>query len=258
MKLIPAALCLTVVTLVTTACNGLFEDIYDDPDDIPVPVAAGQTYVDASDWGKWYYLDLPAVARTTLADPEYDSSAAWVSADIPVERQDNPADPECGIYTYWYDVFGQGMSVNELRDFYPTASQPAPDSWTIAVHRNNVRTNGAEVAATGLSSIDDLPTSREYLGSLTYTPDTWSQSDVWVVQDRMLLGIIGNQGIAVSQPLSSWLKVEMPPMPPLFSMDSQVFVLRLKDGTYGAVQLVNYLSATGVRCCLTIKYKYPL
>ena len=46
-------------------------------------------------------------------------------------------------------------------------------------------------------------------------------------------------------------------MPPEFSMDSRVFVLRLNDGTYAALQLDNYLSPQGEKCFMTINYKYP-
>ena len=40
-----------------TACNGIFDDIYDEP---AIP-AAGDIYVDASDWTQWHYIDLHAL-----------------------------------------------------------------------------------------------------------------------------------------------------------------------------------------------------
>mgnify|MGYP004623850459 CR=1 FL=1 len=43
----------------------------------------------------------------------------------------------------------------------------------------------------------------------------------------------------------------------LFSLNNHVFILRLKDGTYAAIQLENYLSPKGVKCWMTINYKYP-
>lgn len=46
-------------------------------------------------------------------------------------------------------------------------------------------------------------------------------------------------------------------MPPSFSMNNHVFVLRLKDGSYAALQLENYLAPNGTKCYLTINYKYP-
>ena len=51
--------------------------------------------------------------------------------------------------------------------------------------------------------------------------------------------------------------MKIPPMPPSFSLNNHVFILRLKDGTYAAIQLENYLSPKGVKCWMTINYKYP-
>ena len=73
----------------------------------------------------------------------------------------------------------------------------------------------------------------------------------------MLLGSVPSQGIAINKVLSSWLSMEIPPMPPSFSLNNHVFILRLKDGTYAAIQLENYLSPKGVKCWMTINYKYP-
>lgn len=74
----------------------------------------------------------------------------------------------------------------------------------------------------------------------------------------MLLGLIGNQGIDINSTLSSWLTIDIPPMPPAFTLDSRVYILRLDDGSLAALQLENYQSNTGTKCCLTIKYRYPL
>ena len=46
-------------------------------------------------------------------------------------------------------------------------------------------------------------------------------------------------------------------MPPQFVHNNHVFILRLNDGTYAALQLEDYLSPTGTKCYLTINYKYP-
>lgn len=74
----------------------------------------------------------------------------------------------------------------------------------------------------------------------------------------MLLGIIGNQGTYINPVLSSWLLVDIPPMPPAFTLCSNVFIIRLPDDTFGALQLENYQSTEGTKCCLTINYRYPL
>lgn len=244
---------------VLSGCDGILDGIYDDAPTERVETVAGELYIDASDWTRWHYLDLDALADSVSANPGYNTSAAWVTMDVPTDPSDTAAgDTPTGIYTYWYDVFGQGIGKYEYRDSYPTAPQPEPADWTLAVHRNNVRTNGCSAAVTGLRSLDDLPGDRAYYDTLDYRPDEWNEKDVWVIQDRMLLGLIGNQGIYVNPVLSSWLGIDIPPMPPAFTLNSEVFVLRTPDGSLAALQLKNYQSAAGTKCCLSIKYRYPL
>jgi len=247
--------------LLFTACEGIFEGIYDNDkaESQKQKAVEGKLYVDASDWTKWYYLDLQALHDSIGAHPSAaDYSYEWEAADIPVEATAQGSSPH-GIYTYWYDVFGQGLSNHEFRSFRPTARQPEPASWTLAVHRNNVRTNGGAACETEYTSLDQLPEGgSNAFADRPFTEDEWNELDVWTVQDQMLLGLIGNQGIKVNNVLSSWLRVSIPPMPPVFSLNSHVFILRLADGTCAALQLENYQNAAGVKCCLTINYKYPL
>ena len=102
-----------------------------------------------------------------------------------------------------------------------------------------------------------MPKNSDPFHNMTFTEDEWSENEVWDSQDQMLMCLVPSQGIRVNKVLSSWLTTKIPPMPPAFTHDNHVFVLRLKDGTYAALQLENYLSATGTKCWLTINYKYP-
>lgn len=259
---LPAVLAAAAVALTSlTGCNGLFAGVYDEPEPEPGKnTVAGQLYIDASDWGWWYYLDLPALADSVGADSLYNPSTAWVAEAIPMQEEQQPVvqDYRWGIYTYWYDVFGDGLSKNEFRSFMPTAPQPEPERWTVAVHRNNVRTNGCAVAATDWAGFDELPQDVTELASLKFEEDSWNETDVWCIQERMLLGLIGNQGIAVSNTLSQWLTVQLPPIPPALTIDPRVFIIKLPDQSYGALQLADYIGPDGTKCCLTINYRYPL
>ncbi|MBQ0050226.1 MAG: HmuY family protein, partial [Bacteroidales bacterium] len=87
---------------------------------------------------------------------------------------------------------------------------------------------------------------------------TWNENWVWVAQDRMLSGIIGCQGICINPVLSSWLEVNLPPIPPSFTHDKHVFLLRTASGELAALQLQNYMNAAGTKCHLTINYRFPL
>lgn len=242
-----------------SSCDGIFGGVYDEPPQEKTGTVAGQLYVDASDWTLWHYIDLKAVGEGVSADASFNPSSLWNHFPVPLGvAEGSRGEHAAGIYTYWYDVFGEGISKNEYRDFYPTAPQPDPEEWTIAVHRNNVRTNGGAVARTSFRSFDELPEGTAWLDALEFTPDEWNEKDVWTIQERMLLGIIGNQGIEINNILSSWLTLDIPPMPPAFTHDNAVFILRLADGSAAALQLENYIGATGTKCCLTINYRYPL
>ncbi len=252
--------------MMLSACTGMFGGIYDDAADAPEgttevhtdsvrTVISGSLYIDATSWTDWYYIDFQAMVDSAEAG----KTAAQEFEPYPIPT--TPAatdDGKTGIYTYWYDVFGKGISVNEFRSFQPTDAQTEPEQWSLAVHRNNARTNGGAVCETSLSDISQLEMSRETLDALTFTADAWSENIVWTVQDQMLNCLIGSQGIDINYVLSSWLHVDLPPIPPSFTHNDHVFILRLKDGSYAAVQLENYQNQAGKKCCLTINYKYPL
>lgn len=254
---ISTSVCILAVSMALQGCHGILDGIYYDPTDEEPITQAGQLYIDASDWHQWHFIDLKEVLANSLADPDYNPSSAWQTYDIPLQESDL-GDGRSGIYTYWYDVLGAGLSVNEFRSFMPTAVQPEPESWTFAVHRDNARTNGCAVAVSNFDSMDQIPEDKSFLEGLDFTADRWSENEVWCIQDNMLSGLIGNQGITINPKLSSWLKVELPPIPPAFTISRKVMILRLPDSSYAAIQLGNYQSAAGVKCSLTINYRYPL
>jgi hypothetical protein len=111
-----------------------------------------------------------------------------------------------------------------------------------------------------LTSVTDINQvgDRSVFATLPFVADTWNETDVWTVQDRMLLGLVGNQKIKVNSELGQWLKLNIPPIPPTFTHNDHVFVIRFNDGTYAALRLKNYISSENVKCHLTIEYKYPL
>jgi hypothetical protein len=252
-----------VSLLLFSACTGLFDGIYDEPEGLKQHTieeegnsVSGTLYIDASDWKEWFYIDLPG-----LANPQTRQQAVeQIQKTYPIPMSlTGESDSKTGIYTYWFDVWGKGLSVNEFREFTPTDAQTAPETWSLAVHRNNVRTHGGSAYETQYTDISQLKMSRDELDKLSFTADSWSETAVWTDQSQMLSSIIGSQGIAVNPVLSSWLRLDVPPMPPAFTHNNHVFVLRLNDGTYAALQLANYISPDGTtKCYLTIHYKYPL
>lgn len=241
------------------SCEGVLDGIYDTPPVDPT-LKEGQLTVDATSWTDWYYIDFPQLYQLAKEGNEEALLKARTQHEpypIPFTLTTDKGNNRDGQYLYWFDVFGQGLSNNELRLFTPCDPQPEPDNWSIAIHRNNVRTNGGEVFETHYTSMDELPETSEAFINEHFTPDEWSENQVWDSQEQMLLGLVPSQGINTNPRLSSWLTVNLPPIPPSFNRNPHVFILRLKDGTMAALQLENYLSPRGERCYLTINYKYP-
>ena len=252
-----------------TACNGIFDGIYDQPASI-VP-AKGQIVVDATSWTDWYYVDLEQLHQlekdgdsTMLLKAQTEFTPYPIPMDPTGEKDETEEGHNAatqgkkpGQYMYWFDVWGQGVKKNTFAYFTPTEAQPEPAKWTFAVHRNNVRTNKGAVLETSYTSMDQLPETSDAFHNKTFTEDEWSENEVWDSQKNMLQSYVPSQGIMVNKVLSSWLTMDIPPMPPAFTYNNHVFILRLQDGTYAALQLANYLSPQGTTCYLAINYKYP-
>ena len=230
-----------------SACNGIIDGIYDDPQQ----PALGDLYVDATSWTQWHYVSFNGNVDAN------GNKVSVVTLDIPTAPIAEFDADGTGIYNYWYDVFGEGISKYELRSSYPTEKQPEPDHWDIAIHRNNVRTNGGAVFQTNLSDINAIGNSSAY-STLPFIEDEWNEIDVWAVQDQMLSGIVGNQRIKINAELGKWLTMKIPPMPPAFVHNGNVFIVRLSNGTYAALRLKNYKTSDGRNCGMTIEYRYPL
>ena len=245
-----------------SGCEGIFKGVYDEPESEIQRTTEGNLYIDASNWHEWHYIDLRTVSEHVSAIADFNTSSLWQTIEIPTfgvsEETFESNNEKAGIYTYWFDVFGEGISKFEYRGFKPTETQPEPEKWTFAVHRNNVRTNDCLVAETSYTTLSEIPDNSDWFSNLEFTPDEWNQTDVWTMQDRMLNGIIGNQGIYTNKVLSGWLKMIIPPMPPVFEINRHVFVLKLPDGNFAAIQLSDYMDSSGKKCCLSINYKYPL
>lgn len=251
-------LCMMTVLTGLSSCRDVFSPLYDD--ETVLSRLPGTLYVDASCWTDWYYVDLTADEPTfseAFAVPTTPLPDTAVAAADSLTTAGDTLSAGGAIVNYWYDVFGEGLSHYERRSSYATAPQAAPARWTLAVHRNNVRTNGGSVCRTAFSRIADLPPSSSAFADSVFTADTLSEHQVWVLQDRMLEGVIGNQRIAVNGVLSQWLQLFIPPMPPTYVHDPHVFILRLADGTHAALRLADYMDSSGRKCCLTIEYRYP-
>lgn len=117
--------------IMLTACNGIFDDIYDQPKEI-VP-AKGQMVINATSWTDWYYVDLNELHQLTINGDEealLKAQTEFTAYPIPMEPTGDKVttpvtDKKTGQYMYWFDVFGAGIKNNTFSYFTPTA-KPLP------------------------------------------------------------------------------------------------------------------------------------
>ena len=182
-------------------------------------------------------------------------------------EENSGAGEECAYnHTYRFRILtGGGLSDYTCMDTTAVDPQPEPEHWDFAIHRNNVRSNGGAALETHYTSLDELPANSSLLlGSMvaagqdtTFRADTRSERDVWIDNSNMIKELIPCQSIDINEVISCWLTIEIPPIPPTFRHRGNVFLLRMTDGSVAALRLANYMSAKGVKCCMTIEVKYP-
>lgn len=205
---------LGVVIVLLSACNGIFEDIYDEPQDlqsndygfIKVDEAtnSGTIYIDATQYTRWIYINF----HTHQIDS--------------VEITDDMVEPE---------------------------------AWDLAVHRYDAKTNKGSVQETSFTSLDALVASGT-LPSGNFVAD--EPSKVTVDMSGMMDGVILYAESDVNPVLSAWLNVDTSTMPPIYTLSNKVYIIKLKDGTYAAVRLSNFMNDASVKGFMTIDYVYPL
>ena len=132
-----------------------------------------------------------------------------------------------------------------------------PSDWDIAVHRYDVKTNGASALETGMTGLE-LFISSGKMPEGDYVEDEWTTEQIIVDMSGMMDGNIGYSESWYNPELSKWLKVDTSTMPPLYSMSHKVYAVKLADGSDLALKLSNYMDASGVKGFMTIDYVYPV
>ena len=100
------------IMMLVTACNGIFDDIYDEASASSGVTTEGQLLVNASSWKDWYYVDFDSLQMYI----ERKDTAGLLKAQtnfthyaIPTSMTSGSGDGKTGMYTYWFDVFGTGI-----------------------------------------------------------------------------------------------------------------------------------------------------
>ena len=195
-----------------SACNGIFEEIYDAPTvggefgfvAVDDATHTGRIYIDATDYTEWHYIDLHGKSVTT----------ASVDAE-------------------------------------------APANWDFAIHRYDAKTNGGAVTESAaadfgmLHAISSIPAE-------AFVTDKWTTDKITVDMSQMMDGIIRYAEDWYNPCLSGWLHVDTSTMPPVYTLSGKIYLLRLADGTFAALRLMNFMNDAAVKGFMTIDYLYPV
>lgn len=156
-------------------------------------------------------------------------------------------------YTRWTYIDFHTLTVDSLEI---SKDMQEPQSWDIAIHRYDAKTNGASVLETGFTGLSTLKASGE-IPKGDYIPDEWTTNKIVVDMSGMMDGKLEYAESYYNRELSKWLFVDTSTMPPGYNPSNKVYVIKLKDNTVAAVRLRNFMNARGVKGFMTIEYIYP-
>ncbi len=211
---------LSTLFLPLAACNGIFEGIYDSADDMPGEDASGYGFVGAGTTAGSQRIYIDATSYTS-----------WVYLDLHTRK----------------------ASVIKIEK----GEEAEPRSWNLAIHRYDAKTHNGKVLASGLKELSEAAalTSRP---SGNWTADVWTTDKISIDMSHMMEGYIIYAESFYNPVLSGWLNVDTSEMPPIYTLDPQVYIVEFADGTHAAIKLMDFMDKAGVKGYMTIDYIYPL
>ena len=128
--------------------------------------------------------------------------------------------------------------------------------WHIAIHRFDVKTNGAEAVATTETELDKVTS----LPTAGYKTDTLVRKRVITDMSKMMQGIVGYADEeTLNATLGGWLILTptgtMPPY--TYKLSGKVYVVKFKSGANAKLKFTDYSDATGrKKGVVTFSYIY--
>lgn len=175
---------------------------------------------------------------------------------IEIDEESNPGVIyiDATAYTRWTYINFHTLSIDpvEISD-----DMEEPESWDIAVHRYDTKTDEASVLETGFTGLSTL-LSNGKIPDGTYVKDVWTEEKIAIDMSGMMEGNIKYVPSFYNTELSKWLWVDTSTMPPPYNPSNKVYVIKLKDNTVAAVRLRNFMDTSGTKGFMTIEYIYPL
>lgn len=156
---------------------------------------------------------------------------------------------DASAYTEWtYIDFANETTVTLRTD------EQAPDSWDMAVHRYDTKTNGGCAAMTDFTDIEECAGSGKIPDDNAFAKDVWTDNIIAVDMSGMMDGNIVYAEDWYNAELSRWLDVDTSTMPPIYTKSDNVFILKTEDGRLIALKLENYMNSGGDKGYMTIQY----
>ena len=197
---------------------------------------------------KLHLLLMPvAIILTTACSDIYDAPDNGISTGFENEGE---IVIDATSYTQWvYIDFSEQSTVTLGYD------EEAPQNWDIAVHRYDVKTNGAKVIETDYSEFDEALTAT--IDEADLVGDIWTDNQIVIDMSTMMDGYLGYTESSYNTELSKWLKVDTSSMPPVYTPSGKVYIVSLPDGTRAGVKLLNFMNDMQEKGYMTIQYIYP-
>lgn len=113
--------------------------------------------------------------------------------------------------------------------------------WHIAIHRYELKTNGASVlqtSETDLSKVTSLPEGN-YVADKSFSYNKENKFNIILDMTKMMAGRVGYaKSFSLNETLSDWVtKTPTGSMPPyVYTASDKVFVLKFKDGSWAKVK----------------------
>lgn len=189
-------------------------------------------------------------------DPESEESESYFNADA----HQGEFTLDCSSYTVWNyvnfhtDTYEPAFNVANI-DVDTQLEDTTYADWDVAMHRYDVRTNGAECMETDYTSLSDF-LADAVIPEGTWVPDSAGQ--VIIDMSGMMQGVIGYQATTKNYEACKWLDVDTSTMPPIYTLSGKVYLLKFSDGTYLAWHLKNYMNAKSVKGYMNVEYVYPV
>ena len=180
----------------------------------------GSFTVDCTPYDVWNYVNLHPAYGTT---PEYTGAVSTLVKDT---------------------VTGQWIEPQK------------PTTWDFAMHRYDVKTNGATVLATDLGSIEEL-LALGHLPEGEWVPDSLTYESITVDMSQMMSGTIG-YAEDYKNPAINWVYYIIPPMPPEYHYVDKVFLMKFQDESVAALRLISYMNSKNVKGYMTVDWLYPV